>query len=514
MPIHSEVVRLNLEYYRKQAKALLKGAKAGDPKAFERFRLHSLQLKTESSKTTDSGPALHDAQLAIAREQGFPSWPRFKAFIVESNLDFQGQVAAFIDAAVSDGHRANEILAKHPKIAGAGFYVALVLGHWKQVERTLTETRALVSAKSGPQNCEPLLYVCFSRYANGKSDRASDLTETARVLLRHGANPNTALVLEDLPDNPLPCLYAATGLNNNPGLGQVLIEAGANPNDTESLYHSTEHPDLACVKLLLQHGASPAGKNALKHILDWESVEGLQLLLAAGANSNEMNERCETALHWAVWRGRSAQVISILLDHGADINAQRSDGRTAYAIAMLGGQTEIAGLLRERGAKTELSALDEFVATAASANKDTTLLFAQRPAIIVSPGSERLLPDLVASHRTTAVRALLTAGLPLDGHGEAGGTALHWACWKGYPDLAELLIQAGAPLAIEDTEFHAPPAGWLHHGTQNCCQHDGEFDYPRVARLLINAGAPMEGCRTPTGNPQVDAVLREHKLIE
>ena len=184
MPTHSEAVRLNLEYYRKQAKILLKAGKAGESAAWQRLGLHSPKLS--------GPPALHDAQLTIAREQGFSSWPRFKSFIIESNLNFQELVAAFIDAATSDFKRAEEILTANPKIAGAGFYVALVLGDWKQVNHTLTETPALINSKSGPQNCEPLIYLCFSRYANGKSKRAADIVETARVLLRHGADPSTA----------------------------------------------------------------------------------------------------------------------------------------------------------------------------------------------------------------------------------------------------------------------------------------------------------------------------------
>jgi ankyrin repeat protein len=260
------------------------------------------------------------------------------------------------------------------------------------------------------------------------------------------------------------------------------------------------------MKVLLQHGATPKGKNALKHMLDWEGLEGVRLLLDAGADPNEVNERGETALHWAVWRGRSPAAITVLLDHGADINQRRNDGRTAYAIAVVSGQAEVAELLKARGADTLLSALDQFVATGGKAGDAIGLVAAK--------GSERLLPDLTASHRTEAVRALLAAGIPLDARGEAGGTALHWACWKGYPDLVELLIAHGAPLGIEDTEFHAPPSGWLHHGTQNCGQHDGDFDYAQVAQLLMVAGAPMSGCNTPTGNAKVDAVLREHKLIE
>ncbi len=500
MPTHSEVVRLNLEYYRKQAKALLKAAKTKDASALQRLDLHSPKLGTS--------PALHDAHLTIAREQGFSSWPRFKEFIVKSNLNFQELVAAFIDAATSDFKRAEEILSAHPKITDAGFYVALVLGGHQEVDRVLTETPSLTNAKSGPQNCAPLVYLCFSRYANARSARASQIVETAQVLLRHGADPNTAFVSEELPNNPLSCLYAATGLNNNAALASLLLKAGANPNDGESLYHATEHSDLACMKLLLRYKADPNRANALRHILDYEHSEGVQLLLDAGADPNDPNEQGNTALHWAVWRGRSVKIITMLLDRGADVNARRKDGRTAYALAILGGQKEMAAFLKSRGATTDLSPLDQFVE--ASTNPDRQL--AAQPNISTLPEYAHLIPHLAAVHNTAAVRGLLAAGLPIDARGEHGGTALHWACWKGYSDLVKLLLDHHAALDIKDHSFQAPPSGWMHHGTQNCGEPGG--DHAEVARLLIAAGDPMKECNTPTGNPEVDTVLREHKLIE
>jgi len=500
VPTHSEVARLNLEYYRKQAKSLLKAAKARDARALQRLRLHSPKL--------GDSPALHDAQLTIAREQGFTSWPRFKEFIVESKLNFQELVSAFIDAATSDFKRAEEILTAHPKIADAGFYVALVLGEHKQIEGVLNETPSLAKAKSGPQNCEPLIYVCFSRYANPRSTQTSKIVETARVLLRHGADPNTSFLPEDLPNNPLSCLYAATGLNNNANLASVLLQAGANPNDGESLYHSTEHPDLACMKLLLRYGADPNRANALRHILDYEHSEGVQLLLDAGADPNDPNERGDTALHWAVWRQRSAKIITMLLDRGADVNLKRKDGRTAYALSILGGQQEVATLLKSHGANTELSPIDQFIAD--SSNPDQQ--FASSHRISALQDYAHLVPHLAAVHNTKAVRSLLKAGLSVNARGEHGGTALHWACWKGYADLVKLLLDNHAALDIKDQSFQAPPSGWLHHGTQNCREPGG--DYAEVARLLIAAGDPMEGCNMPSGNAALDAVLREHKLLE
>jgi ankyrin repeat protein len=129
----------------------------------------------------------------------------------------------------------------------------------------------------------------------------------------------------------------------------------------------------------------------------------------------------------------------------------------------------------------------------------------------MSSGNQRLVPDLAMSHRTSAVRALLAAGLPVDARGEMGGTALHWACWKGYADLVQLLLDHGGSLTTEDEQFHGTPPGWFGHGVRNC--DEGAGDYAQVARILIAAGATIPAVDLPTGKPEVDAVLREHGLI-
>ena len=502
MPTHPEAPRLNLEYFRKAAKALLKAAQSGDASALERLARYSVK--------TDQAPALHQAQLAIAREQGFASWPRFRAFLQESPLNIRELPNEFVKHALGDLRRAEEMLAQHPEIAGTELYSALVLGDVGRVERALTESPKFASTKGGPRGWEPLLYVCFSRFAHGNSSRAGDLVETARALLAGGADPNASYLDERWEDNPLSCLYAATGLNNNPALGRLLLAAGARPDDGESVYHSTEHSDLVCLRLLFEYGASLRGTNALKHMLDREDMEGLRLLLGAGADPNELNQRGETTLHWAVWRGRSAAIVAALLDAGADIDVRRKDGRTAYALALRSGQTETAALLERRGADTETSALDRFLGRCVTADAaDLSQALAGAPE---NPEEyEHLLPEFAASHRTEAVRALLAAGIPVNARGEHGGTALHWACWKGYADLVKLLIDAGASLTIEDHSFHAPPSGWFTHGLGNCGEGDG--DYAQVARLLLAAGAMLPPGDVPTGDAKVDAVLREHELI-
>src|SRR5581483_6538705 len=287
---------------------------------------------------------------------------------------------------------------------------------------------------------------------------------------------------------PLSCLYGAAGLNNNTALATVLLDAGADPNDGESLYHYTEHGDLACFRLLLQRGASPNRTNALKHMLDREHMEGLRLLLAAGADPNEVNERGETALHWAVWRGRSKDAIAALLDAGAAIDARRNDGRTAYALAVHSGQVETARLLESRGANMDIPILDRFIGECAAAVDGDGLdrILKQSPKQVPQE-YHRFLPEFAANHRVAGLRVLLASGVPVDARGEHGGTALHWACWKGYADEVKILLEHGASLTVEDESFHAPPPGWFSHGLQNCGERDG--DYAEVARLLIAARA-------------------------
>jgi CheY-like chemotaxis protein len=77
---HSVLPRL--DFYRKQAKALLKAHAGGAPQAMARFQQHHPRLAGASAESVASAPLrLADAQLVLAREQGFPSWPRFQAHV-------------------------------------------------------------------------------------------------------------------------------------------------------------------------------------------------------------------------------------------------------------------------------------------------------------------------------------------------------------------------------------------------------------------------------------------------
>src|SRR5690348_4438235 len=88
--------RPDLEFEKKQAKALLKSFKSGEAAALARMRAHLPRL------TQPDAPAasLADAQFVLAREHGFESWTKLKIHI-ESLRPLQEQIILFMRAATN-----------------------------------------------------------------------------------------------------------------------------------------------------------------------------------------------------------------------------------------------------------------------------------------------------------------------------------------------------------------------------------------------------------------------------
>ncbi|HET9831202.1 MAG TPA: hypothetical protein VFP91_05825, partial [Vicinamibacterales bacterium] len=78
----------NLEQQRKLAKDLIRSARGGHAAALAR-----LQAVRSDAGTLPRSFKLADAQLAVAREAGFESWPTFVAKLQERDVDaFRGAV--------------------------------------------------------------------------------------------------------------------------------------------------------------------------------------------------------------------------------------------------------------------------------------------------------------------------------------------------------------------------------------------------------------------------------------
>ena len=69
-------------------------------------------------------------------------------------------------------------------------------------------------------------------------------------------------------------------------------------------------------------------------------------LIGSGEDVNQQDERGWTPLNWAAGKG-NLEVVTLLVEHGADILKVGRDQRTAYMIALAAGHAEVARFLRQ-----------------------------------------------------------------------------------------------------------------------------------------------------------------------
>lgn len=409
-------------------------------------------------------------------------------------------VDEWIRLATEDGiAEAAARLSRDPALGRASLYAACVAGEEEAARAFLSRDPGLARSAGGPEQVSPLIYVCFSGFLRVDPARAQRLVSIARHLVELGADPN-AIVQRGPVHQPfrLSALYGAAGRANHAELTQLLLEAGANPNDNESLYHAAEFNDHRCLKLLLAHGATIPGSNAVHRKLDYDDLEGLRILLDHGAAPNlRRNGHDEPLIHWAIQNGRRVEFLELLADRGADLQARDARGRSAYLLAVMQDHRGAVEFLERRGAATplppEVQTLRNLLHGTEAEARDA---LARHPSLLedLRQAHRGVLADLAWRGRTAGVARLLALGFPVgatDGH---GATALHNTAWRGDIASIEVLLLHRPPLEVVETRFRATPLQWALHGAR--CAKDGEgrnlnpaADYPAVVRALVKAGA-------------------------
>jgi len=123
-----------------------------------------------------------------------------------------------------------------------------------------------------------------------------------------------------------------------------------NEENGYALFEALFHDRLEAVKMLLDAGANPNNVELLALALLKGSREMVEMLLEAEADAN-MSMDGETPLYGAVRFGH-LEIVELLLDHGADIDAKLSEQTygNALSAAMDPEKIQIARLLLKRGA--------------------------------------------------------------------------------------------------------------------------------------------------------------------
>jgi ankyrin repeat protein len=539
MPDRQLPARPNLEQYKKQARELANACDAQDPEARERVRRHHPRFSHTGAEQIRVG--LTDAQLVIAREHGFPSWPKFAAHITTLNLErsvaeLDDPVAAFIRAACvprNDSHSsgtlegAQLILARHPQVHRANIHVAAILADESGVRAFITQDRASATAKGGPEGWDPLTHLCFSRYLRLDRERSDAFVRTARALLDAGASANTGWIeMIDHP-NPRPILesaiYGAAGIAHHADLTRLLLEYGADPNDEETAYHAAEGYDLAAMKVLVESGKlnGTGLTTLLVRKADWHDTEGIRWLLEHGSDPNHMAHWSHNALQHAVRRDNQLATIALFLDHGADPSlASKENGRSATAIAARRGRGDVLRLLEERGFDPGFEGPERLIAACAvaddSAIRELVTAEPQLVTELIAQGGT-LLVEFAGNGNREGVRRLLDLGVPavaLHGKGDIywdvtkESTALHNAAWRASPSTLKLLIERGAPVNALDGKGRTALALAIRACVDSYWK---DRRTPESVEALLNAGAITNGIEIPCGYDAVDALLLSAK---
>jgi ankyrin repeat protein len=503
----------DLEQLKRQAKELLRAAKAVDPAALARFRILPAFERIADERLQRASLALHDAQSAIAREYGFLSWKALSEHVRQLSYGLSDAVREFVDAA-TDGRtdRAERLLRLHPGIVGANLHVALVMGDMKRADAWLAENPALAHNSGGPRGWEPLLYVCHTSLRHGSVADAGGLVAIARRLLELGASPDTRFPwLHHGVRRPV--LWGAACVVRLLPLVELLLQAGANPNDGVTLPLAAGAGDTGALDLLLAHGADPNqpwasdGAATLYAILNWATTPvGAHWLLEHGAEPDPVfPANGETPLH-VVARRWDESLAEAIVARGADPMRGRLDGRTPYAIAELSANRGVADWLLGRGAAGKLLPVDRLVAACNRGDRKTAAaMLAAHPALRGELGAEHYATLYRAAEQgdLAALETLLEIGFdPNRGDEEIGKTALHCAAMAGRADAVRLLLNHGASPGVCDREFKAPPLVWAAEGARS---HDGDrTEYARVGRLLLDAGSAVEWT---SGDEPAEAIL-------
>ncbi|XP_055945199.1 uncharacterized protein LOC129975931 [Argiope bruennichi] len=389
---------------------------------------------------------------------------------------------------------------------------AVESGHLNIVKKLLElEIRNVLNEKNN-ESATPLELASVEGYC-----------EIVRVLLEKGADPNHA------PGRSEPLHMAV--LSGYSEIIEILYNAGANLVNIEGcsaielaikiknfdamekllelskfdinieghsgctlLHNAAASGSLEIVKSLVEKGATINCRDSTNakpiHIAAKEGHPSIvEYFLSIGVEIDSRGENGWSLLHYAA-AGNQSDICKVLFKNGLSINIIDDNGCSALHVAAQMGQIDVLHTLLHFGAYYDFRNERNETPYDVAKSSDLHNIHVIASFIFISN-----LFSAVQKNNLPHVEALLNEGFEFSEFGYANIknsknlSLLHFAAWKGYEGIVDLLLKHNADPNAKTANGCTP----LHYAAK--------FSYPKVARALLRSGAifnaESNGKKTP-----------------
>jgi ankyrin repeat protein len=305
--------------------------------------------------------------------------------------------------------------------------------------------------------------------------------------------------------------------NDQLDIVKLLLARGANPNDEDIAGNSPlnlcARRNKDVVDVLLFHGARPDhidawGYSPLQTAVAKNRENNIRILFSHGLQIIPEKDDTLTFLHFSYGKA-NLRIANLLIEHGANVNAQNKEGSNPLRIAALHGDTNLIQLLLSKGATPDI-----FVAAGMGDTNRIEQLLKTNPQLIHTHDNDTWTPLHWAAYNNQleVVRQLLRHGADVNATTEClprnamkgkrlGDTPLLFAVMQNHKDLAVELLAHGANVNASGEDNETPLYVASSYGRDE------------LATLLVSKGANLNATNYIGSSPLSIAASRGNKVL-